>query len=265
MCVGVAPQRHKATRPGPVHPALGPACRSTEWETDRMSAPPRLPVHIGDYLKKTPPIGRASWEHHGIYLIALTIAWNVPGCRLPADHNWLAMHFGCTVSEYQERVLPVLAAYFKKRGGFLYQSRLTEERKYVEIHSKKQAARAKSRWDKEKDESRGTTGTMPDFSRGNAPIPIPPPIQEVRKKEGIFSKSLVGRNGSGNGHVTIKDPSERLARFQKKIAEAIPRDGWLTVVAANDPKAPGHANAVEICKLTAKRLGKGWPTQWPAD
>jgi uncharacterized protein YdaU (DUF1376 family) len=86
--------------------------------------------------------------------------------------------------------------------------------------------------------------------------------KEESKKNGFSTDLVVGKNGLGNGHVTVKDPRERIARFQKKLAEAIPNNGWLTVIAAADPAAAGHLDALEICKLTAKRLGKGWPQNW---
>ena len=141
-----------------------------------MAGPPRLPIHVGDYLKDTLPVSRVNWQHHGIYLLALMIAWNVPGCRLPDDPEWLARKFGCTPAEFDELVMPVLRTYFVKRKGGWSQKRLSKERNYVVKISAKQRARIKSRWDKEKETYRGITAVVPGSPSGNTPIPIPIPI-----------------------------------------------------------------------------------------
>ena len=117
---------------------------------DPMSGPPRLPLHVGDYIKDTPSFARANWEHHGIYLIALMIAWSTPGSRLPNDPKWLAERFGCTAAEYKARVAPVIARYFHSNGNWLYQKRLSREAKFVRNNSQLQSDRAKSRWRKDK-------------------------------------------------------------------------------------------------------------------
>lgn len=140
-----------------------------------MSGAPRLPIHTGDYLKDTPPVSRAKWEHHGIYLLLLIQAWNTPGCRLPAKEGWLADRMGCDLAEYREFVLPVLQRYFTKRRSWWYQKRLTKEALYVSNKSEKQAENAKSRWNKEKPDA----NALPKKSHGNAPTPTPTPTPQV--------------------------------------------------------------------------------------
>jgi hypothetical protein len=90
------------------------------------------------------------------------------------------------------------------------------------------------------------------------PSSIPP-----TKKQDL-SSFVVGRAGKKAGGVTIEDPNERIARFQKTIAEAIGKEGWRIVAAAADPTSPDYDNALAVCKATATRLGKGWPRLWPA-
>jgi uncharacterized protein YdaU (DUF1376 family) len=77
--------------------------------------------------------------------------------------------------------------------------------------------------------------------------------------------SGMGKNGNGTGHVTIKEPSERLERFKKKLAESFPENGWLIVIAASNPASPDYARCIALCKSKAQELGKGWPHQWPTE
>lgn len=142
-----------------------------------MSGFPRLPIHTGDYIKDTPPICRANWEHHGIYFIALMIAWNNPRCRLPNDPRWLAQRFGCAIDEYKEFIEPILLRYFKSDGNWLRQKRLSLEHRFVE----KQSARAKSRWNKEK--KLFQTNVPADAIAADAPTPTPTPTKNIVRLE----------------------------------------------------------------------------------
>ena len=88
-------------------------------------------------------------------------------------------------------------------------------------------------------------------------------IHKEESKKGKVLNFVVGKNGSGNGHTTIKDPADRLAIFQKKLAESFPHNGWEIVSAAADPAHAQYAIALEACKKQAAHIGKGWPKQWP--
>lgn len=250
-----------------------------------MSGPPRLSVHIGDYLKDTPPVSRVNWEHHGIYLLSFFIAWNTPGCRLPTDERWLSSRFGCTVEELKKHVLPVIATYYKKRGAFWYQKRLSEEAIYNRKNGEKQASRAKSMWRNKKEQASGMSAAMPEASRADAASYAPPSLtpQQERKKETtttavpptppdgmkeFLNGFVVGKkNGNGKHHpdeVTLKNPDERIARFQKTIANAIGSNGWIIVAKAVNLDDPEHDQALEHCKAVTRTLKKGWPHNWPA-
>lgn len=236
-----------------------------------MSAPPRIPLHIGDYLKDTPAISSATWEHHGIFMLSLFIAWNVPGARLPTDETWLALRFGCTAKELTEKVLPIIHAYYKRRGKFYYQKRVTKEHKFIANLREKQRANAKLRWEKEKDVCDGNAKTEPRQSQGNAPTPTPTPTpeQEQKERKAAVNSFGFGKAGNGknhpNGHVTVQNPANRLAIFQRTLAESFPdvRDGWRIVGVAADPTSPDYLSALAVCQAQARRIGKGWPLLWP--
>jgi len=134
-------------------------------------------------MKDTPAISRAMWEHHGIYLLSLMIAWNVPGYRLPDDNAWLSERFGCSLDEVKTYVRPVISRYFKKHGKWLLQKRLTKESKIVSELSDKARKSAKARWDKEKKHAKA----IQEDSGRNAPIPIP--IEEKEEAKASSKKS----------------------------------------------------------------------------
>lgn len=187
-----------------------------------MSSRHRLSLHVGDYLKDTPPISCVNWEHHGIYMIALMIAWTSPGCSLPNDEQWLAKRFGCTPDEYRERVAPVIRAYFKVRRNRLYQKRLTKERLFAEKQSKKQSGAAKSRWEKEKSASHGIATALPETPRGNAPLS--PSLSLSPKKEspgvddGLFTRFWDAYPSRG-AHGNPKKPAK--AKFDAAVKRGV--------------------------------------------
>lgn len=86
--------------------------------------------------------------------------------------------------------------------------------------------------------------------------------EQIQKKED-FSKFVVGRKNGSRARVTILDPQNRLAIFQRNLADEIGKNGWMIVGHAADPNHDLHARSLAICKDAAKRLGKGWPHQWP--
>lgn len=97
----------------------------------------------------------------------------------------------------------------------------------------------------------------------NQPQPQPKPEPEESKKEDSFNAHMNGNGlGKKNGHVTISDPQERLNRFQAKLATQLGDQGWLIVSQAIDRQDPKHSQAMQLCRLAAKELGKGWPTGW---
>jgi uncharacterized protein YdaU (DUF1376 family) len=94
------------------------------------------------------------------------------------------------------------------------------------------------------------------------PAPQPQPIPTPDQKN--ISSFVVGRGKRGGDSVTIEDPNERIARFQKTIAQALGKNGWTIVAAAADPTSPDYEQALQACKSAAQRIGKGWPRLWPA-
>jgi uncharacterized protein YdaU (DUF1376 family) len=163
-----------------------------------MSGFPRLSIHIGDYLKDTLPISRKNFEHHGIYLLALMLAWNSPLCRLPNDKKWLAERFGCTPAECAEIVLPVLRRYFKTDGYWLRQKRLVAEYNFIKNKRRVRRGAAKSRWDNEKN----CTFALHTTTLNPSPLTLHPhsttrhPVKNLNSGNPKQVKETVKRNSS---------------------------------------------------------------------
>lgn len=130
-----------------------------------MSQLPALPLWIDAWVADTAHLSRAE---RGLYHDLLVLMWKTPGCRVPNDLAWIARKLRC--SDHEMPMLELLIAEFcQSSGNWIAQKRLQKEFDYVSAKSKKQSARAKSRWDKEK-----------DACHGNAPTPTP-----TQKEEGV--------------------------------------------------------------------------------
>lgn len=157
---------------------------------------PALPLWTDAYLADT---GHLTDQEHGIYLRLLMLMWRNPGCRLPNDDKWLARRF-TSVEYVQEHVRPLIEEFCSNDGNWITQKRLRREFEFCTSSSRKQRARAKSRWKKEKNPCRADNpadaekmpatcrddaGDVPDECRsdaasGNAPTPTPTPPTPVR-------------------------------------------------------------------------------------
>jgi len=220
-----------------------------------------MPFHIGDYLKDTQHLTR---DQHGAYFLLLLAYWSNGG-PIRADDKALAAIAKATPPEWR-RLRPVMASFFSERDGYWHQKRadaeLAKATKFVEAKAAAGKRGAETRW-------QANSKTMAELSNSqdqtDAPLPQPIPQRIDRKTR----SSLMNDVGAGLGSdwrfgVTITDPNDRLARFQKTLAEAFPSDGWLIVEAAADPHAKEHERCLDLCKVKAKELGKGWPRQWPS-
>jgi hypothetical protein len=120
-------------------------------------------------------------------------------------------------------------------------------------------------WDKRQFKSDGSTERVKRFRNRKETFHETGPDQTITDtdyKKVDLSKFMVGKKE--RGEVTIFDPKERLNRFQKTIAEAIGRDGYMIVGQASDPANPLYTRSLAICKAKAAELKKGWPHQWPS-
>src|SRR6202007_188067 len=104
---------------------------------------------------------------HGRYLRILMLMWRSPDCRIPNDDQWLARKFSRPVEQVVAELRPLIVEFCQCDGNWITQKRLLKEMAFVTRTSKKQSARSKSRWEKEKSGSRGNA------TPGIAPTPTP--------------------------------------------------------------------------------------------
>jgi uncharacterized protein YdaU (DUF1376 family) len=112
-----------------------------------MADYPALPLWTDAYLSDTDHL---TFTEHGVYMRLLMLIWRTPGCRIPNDVTWICRRLRCSDEEYQSLVRPVIEEFCLSTGNYVSQKRLTKQRKWLEDKSEQQRARAKSRWDNEK-------------------------------------------------------------------------------------------------------------------
>lgn len=176
--------------------------------TDFMADYPALPLWTDALAADTEHL---THQEYGLYQRMLNVAWRLPSCDLPNDAKWIMRRFRLSAVEYDELCQPIIDEFWRvNTKGRLEQKRLKKEREFVSDKSKKQQARAKSRWNKEKDSCRGNAAPHPS---GNAPTPTPTPTIDTLNPDGFkgapdgaadpdaflfsFGKQLLGKSAGG--------------------------------------------------------------------
>lgn len=106
-----------------------------------------------------------------------------------------------------------------------------------------------------------------DLSRTTVATDRERPFERTRTRPRIEGSNsfLNGGGHKKNGHATtIDDPASRLLIFQAKLAATFPARGTEIVAAAANPNDPQHKTCLALAQEAARRLGKGWPHNWPA-
>ena len=87
-----------------------------------MSAPPFMPLYVGDYLADTTHL---TCTEHGAYMLLLMSMWRNGG-SLPSDDKNLARHARCTTGQWA-RMRPILIEFFTVTDTTITHGRLTSE------------------------------------------------------------------------------------------------------------------------------------------
>lgn len=140
-------------------------------------------------------------QEYGLYQRMLNAAWRMPSCDLPNDAKWIMRRFRLSAVEYDDLCQPIIDEFWRVNAkGRLEQKRLKKEREFVSDKRKKQQARAKSRWDKEKDPCHGNAAP---HASGNAPTPTP--------------TDTLNPNGFNGAPTGVADPDAFLYSFGKQL------------------------------------------------
>jgi uncharacterized protein YdaU (DUF1376 family) len=145
---------------------------------------PALPFWTDAYLADCQHL---SWAEHGIYLMLLVHMWRSPDGKIPNNDLWLAKRLRCTEQDVANAVRPIITEFCKCDGNWIWQRRLLDELAWVRKKQRKNAASAKSRWNKEKTDANAQLTHVQSqserISEWNAPTPTPTPTPTERKKD----------------------------------------------------------------------------------
>lgn len=132
---------------------------------------PYLPLFVDDYEAAT---AHLTLVEDGIYTRLLRLCWRTPGCRIPADIDWIARKIRVSNGAELAALKAVLKEFFITRRGYISSKRLSaeHERIRVSVQKRKEAGKsggeAKSR--KNKDNIPSNATAMPQH-----PYPYPNP------------------------------------------------------------------------------------------
>ena len=206
-----------------------------------MSKFPSLPLFVDAYLADT---GHLTDAEHGRYLMLLMTMWRSPECKLPDDDDWLAKHFHRSVEDVRVELRPIISEFMRTHGGYIVQHRLLREWSWVRQKGQQSRRAAKSRWNKEKDQSERTSErTSERISKRNAP--------NLERKEVSFgtTSERVPPVEKSPGSIPVS------AELKAKInGESHPRPPGLVATAHLDSALPRPA--VSEAKLPSKQESK---------
>lgn len=148
-----------------------------------MSAPPYMPLFVGDYLADTTHL---TVTEHGAYMLLLMAMWRADGA-LPNDAAKLARFARCTSGQWA-RISDTILAFFDVDGAQISHGRLSRERtKHAAAveqrrHAASNGGKAKAR--------KINDNVVPDAS---SPLcqPEPEPIEEATEAKASSPRKLV--------------------------------------------------------------------------
>lgn len=205
-----------------------------------MAEFPAMPFWTDAYMLDT---GHLTDAEHGRYLLLLILMWRSPECRIPNDPEWICRKLCRTDAEYHAEIMPLIKEFCTTDGNYVYQKKLQEQFSFLRKQSKNQSVRAKSRWDKAKDTSGGSspasTRHMPKQCRTDASTSTP-----LLKR----GEKVLGKEGKENGNGTIGH-----GVYVKQGTEAW--DAWDKFYRKSKGKPPPHDTK------------GGWlfPTEFPSE
>jgi uncharacterized protein YdaU (DUF1376 family) len=211
----------------------------------------------------------------------LIAEWRRPNCDLPNDDRFLGRTVGDAKNWY--RLKPVVMAFFDLGPHNVWtQKRLLAVREETahRVEAFSSGGRATALKNKERASARhadsGVPSTMPstpknaaDMSaRHSARHSASIPRQETEKVKTVSQNGGYAR-GRGVPPVGETLADENLEKFMTRLAKELDGSsagkGWAIVSSATDHADPLFGRCLLLCKVTAKKLGKGWPFNWPTD
>lgn len=207
-----------------------------------------MPFYVGDYLRDTTHL---TTEGHGAYLLLLMTSW-VRGGSLPNEDHQLAAIARVTPKRWAA-LKPILQEFFQVADGLWTQKRVKREleaaKRLSDARRKSGTSGAQSRW---QSDSKTMANATASECQNDRPSQSPLPIKEESKNTGLVKGALCARKVKA---FDFSNPANRQAFARQKMAAFIDP---LVLMAAEDPSASNHAEAVELARAAAKKAEVMW-------
>lgn len=89
---------------------------------------PSLPLFVDDYEAAT---AHLTIEEDGAYMRLLRLCWRTPRCSIPDDADWIMRRMRVDRTTYDRLIVPIIAEFFRRARGRIYQKRLLQEFDYA--------------------------------------------------------------------------------------------------------------------------------------
>lgn len=135
-----------------------------------MAEFPAMPLFTDAYMADTRHLTAAQ---HGAYLLLLMTAWRMPDCKLPNDDVFLSRCAAMNLRTWKANKDVVMAFWKLDDEQKFTQSRLLDERKFVDDKRSKNSDAGKASALKRL--NRGSTSVQPKLNQTSTPTPTPTP------------------------------------------------------------------------------------------
>ena len=120
-------------------------------------------------------------EEFGRYMRVLILMWRSPGCRIPANPEWICKRMRVDALAYQVHMHPIMQEFCTLSEGWWTQKRLAKEYLYVQGVVDKRKKAAQKRWGIESKEETPMQVDMQSTCTPHAPTPTPTPTPTPKK------------------------------------------------------------------------------------
>lgn len=155
-------------------------------------AMPYFPMYPADFEADT---SHLTLEEDGAYNRLLRLMWMMPGCSLPDDDKWIQRRMRVGSDMYENVVLTIINEFFVRKGGRVFNPRLTEEFEKVDkthrarVEAGKKGGRPKAIESKQEDAKAGLSQSK---AGPKQPEPEPEPDPYKNDGGGIRAKEVSG-------------------------------------------------------------------------
>lgn len=224
---------------------------------------PYLPLFVADYEADTAHLTVAE---DGAYMRLLRLQWRTPGCTLPDDDQWIQRRCRAGDDEWRDLFKPILAEFFKRNRGRIFQGRLKAEWERITATSSLRSSAGKKGGRPRKSLKSNEKSESPAKANGKH---LEPDLDLDKKTS---SSTPISPKGQTRRDECISALSQALpsdvasAMFDHR--EAMPRKDRLTVKAAelmSGKLAQMAADGLDPVEAANNSIMNGWKGVFPPD